>query len=61
MIEDNIHILQAKLEELGYQCRIQVSGDGKPMDFVNDFLKQDVPKGNISGGEMLRYSFDVRA
>ncbi|SCW70062.1 hook-length control protein FliK [Lachnospiraceae bacterium C10] len=61
LIEDNIHILQAKLEELGYQCRIQVSGDGKPMDFVNDFLKQDVPKGNISGGEMLRYSFDVRA
>ncbi|MBQ2575791.1 MAG: flagellar hook-length control protein FliK [Lachnospiraceae bacterium] len=61
LIEDNIHILATKLEELGYNCRIQVTGDGKPVDFVEDFLKQDVPKGNVSGGEMLRYSFDVRA
>ena len=60
-IEDNIHLLQEKLEELGYNCQIQVTGEGRKVNFVDDFLKQDVPKGNVSGGEMLRYSFDVRA
>ncbi len=61
LIEDNIHLLQEKLEELGYNCQIQVTGEGRKVNFVDDFLKQDVPKGNVSGGEMLRYSFDVRA
>ena len=46
-----------KLEQKGYQCEIQVQNDKKKVDFVEDFLKQDLP----STGRPRRYSFDMRA
>ncbi len=49
--------LAKRLEEKGYQCQIQVENQGKEMDFVEDFLKRDVP----NTGKVFRYSFDVRA
>lgn len=49
--------LAKKLEQKGYQCEIQVQNDKKKVDFVEDFLKQDLP----STGRLRRYSFDMRA
>lgn len=49
--------LAKKLEQKGYQCEIQIQNDKKKVDFVEDFLKQDLP----STGRLRRYSFDMRA
>lgn len=49
--------LAERLENKGYQCQIEVKGEEKDMDFVEDFLKHDMP----SAGKVYRYSFDVRA
>lgn len=57
LIENNIHILQAKLEAKGYHCTIQVDNESNSVNFVEDFLKKDMK----SGGTVHRYSFDVRA
>ena len=59
LIANNIHILEHKLEELGYNCRIGVESGGKPVNFVEDFLKKDAP--TAKNASLLRYSFDVRA
>lgn len=57
LIQNNIHILQDKLDSLGYSCKIDVQNDEHPVSFVDDFLKQD----QKTGGTIQRYSFDVRA
>ncbi len=57
LIQNNIHILQDKLNSLGYNCTIDVENDEHPVSFVEDFLKQD----QKTGGSIARYSFDVRA
>lgn len=49
--------LAEHLENKGYQCQIEVKSEEKDMDFVEDFLKHDMP----SAGKVYRYSFDVRA
>ena len=49
--------LAERLENKGYQCQIKVKSEEKDMDFVEDFLKHDMP----SAGKVYRYSFDVRA
>lgn len=49
--------LAERLENKGYQCQIGVKSEEKDMDFVEDFLKHDMP----SAGKVYRYSFDVRA
>lgn len=49
--------LAERLENKGYQCQIEVKSEEKDMDFVEDFLKHDMP----STGKVYRYSFDVRA
>ena len=49
--------LAERLENKGYQCQIEVNSEEKDMDFVEDFLKHDMP----SAGKVYRYSFDVRA
>lgn len=49
--------LAERLENKGYQCQIEVKSEEKDMDFVEDFLKHDMP----SAGKVYRYSFDVRA
>ena len=57
MILSHAEELAKKLEQKGYQCEIQVQNDKKKVDFVEDFLKQDLP----STGRLRRYSFDMRA
>ena len=49
--------LAERLENKGDQCQIEVKSEEKDMDFVEDFLKHDMP----SAGKVYRYSFDVRA
>ena len=49
--------LAERLENKGYQSQNEVKSEEKDMDFVEDFLKHDMP----SAGKVYRYSFDVRA
>lgn len=60
LVEKYLPILDAKLSALGYNVTLTVSGDRGKMDFVEDFLKKDLP-GAGSTGVVHRYSFDVRA
>lgn len=60
LVQKYLPILDAKLTALGYNTTITVSNDAKKVDFVEDFLKKDLPgAGNV--GPVHRYSFDVRA
>lgn len=60
LVQKYLPILDAKLTALGYNTTITVSNDTKKVDFVEDFLKKDLPgAGNV--GPVHRYSFDVRA
>jgi len=49
--------LAERLKEKGYGCQINVENQENKMDFVDDFLKQDMP----DSGRLYRYSFDMRA
>ena len=57
LIQSNIHILEEKLNNLGYHCTLDVINDSKSVNFVEDFLMKDAK----TGGPIQRYSFDVRA
>ena len=57
LLEKNLPVLQEKIEKLGYSCEVKVSHGEEPVDFVEDFLKQDLPAGK----SIRRYSFDVTA
>lgn len=57
LIEKNLPVLQAKLENMGYNVSLSVDGGKEPVNFVEDFLKQDTAKV----GTITRYSFDMRA
>lgn len=60
LVQKYLPILDAKLTALGYNTTITVNNDTKKVDFVEDFLKKDLPgAGNV--GPVHRYSFDVRA
>ena len=59
LVQKYLPILDAKLTALGYHTTITVSNEAKKVDFVEDFLKKDLPGG--SAGVVHRYSFDVRA
>ncbi len=56
LIMNNIHILQSRLNELGYSCQVQVNNLVEKKDFVKDFLEQEERVGTIK-----RYSFDMKA
>lgn len=56
LVEKHLPILEAKLNKKGYTCTFTVSNEDKKVDFVQDFLRKDLP----SAGELHRYSFDVR-
>lgn len=56
LIQRNLPILESKLNQRGYTCTFTVTNEGKNMDFVQDFLRKDLP----SAGALHRYSFDVR-
>ena len=60
LVQKYLPILDAKLTALGYHTTITVSNEEKKMDFVEDFLKKDLPGGS-NAGVVHRYSFDVRA
>lgn len=56
LIEDNIDILEKRLQDKGYNCSMKVEGGNQKIDFVDDFLKVGEPKTS----EVHRFSFDVR-
>ncbi len=58
LVQKYLPILDAKLAALGYKSTITVSNEQKKTDFVEDFLKKDLPAGTAV---VHRYSFDVRA
>ncbi|MCM1282666.1 MAG: flagellar hook-length control protein FliK [Muribaculaceae bacterium] len=57
LVAEHLPILEAKLKEKGYNCKVSVIHEGKHVNFVEDFLKKDQP----SAGQVHRYSFDMRA
>lgn len=57
ILGENIHLLTEKLEAKGYSCDMKLENSGKKVNFVENFLKADAK----TGGEVHRYSFDVRA
>ncbi|MCR4998788.1 MAG: flagellar hook-length control protein FliK [Lachnospiraceae bacterium] len=57
LVQNNIHLLEEKLNNLGYHCQVDVINDSNDVNFVEDFLMKDVK----TGGPIQRYSFDVRA
>jgi len=61
LIEQHLPELEAKLNALGYNCRIMVENREEHVDFVEDFLQQAKPQTAPSRGMVHRYSFDVRA
>jgi len=56
LVQKHLPILEAKLNQKGYNCTFTVSNEEKKVDFVQDFLRKDLP----SAGVLHRYSFDVR-
>lgn len=60
LVQKYLPILDAKLTALGYNTTITVTNEKKEVDFVEDFLKRDLPSGG-GAGVVHRYSFDVRA
>ena len=46
-----------RLREKGYNCRLEAVNEKREVNFVNDFLKKDMP----TAGQLHRYSFDMRA
>ena len=57
LVMQHTGILEERLRRKGYDCTIQVRNQEKKVDFVEDFLKKDLPPA----GKLHRYSFDVRA
>ncbi|SDB27856.1 flagellar hook-length control protein FliK [Eubacterium oxidoreducens] len=56
LIMNNIHILESRLNDLGYSCEVNVKNTQEKQDFVKDFLEQEERVGTIK-----RYSFDMKA
>lgn len=57
LLEEHLPVLEEKLKNKGYNCKISVINEAKHVNFVEDFLKKDQP----SAGQLHRYSFDMRA
>lgn len=49
--------LEEKLRNKGYSCKLSVVNEKHHVNFVDDFLKKDLPPA----GQLHRYSFDMRA
>lgn len=49
--------LEEKLRDKGYNCKLDVINEKHSVNFVDDFLKKDLP----NAGQLHRYSFDMRA
>ncbi|WP_029067343.1 flagellar hook-length control protein FliK [Lachnobacterium bovis] len=57
LILSNLPMLLSRLKKLGYTCSLDVINERKKMNFVDDFLKKDLP----TAGPVKRFSFDMRA
>lgn len=57
LIERFLSKLEEKLRNKGYSCKLSVVNEKHHVNFVDDFLKKDLP----SAGQLHRYSFDMRA
>ena len=57
LIANNLTILERRLNAKGYNCKMNVTKESKHVNFVDDFMKKDMP----SAGRVHRYSFDMRA
>ena len=57
LVKAHMPELEERLRKKGFHASIYVENEGKKVNFVEDFLKKDAP----SGGQLHRYSFDVRA
>ena len=56
IVEKHLPLLETRLNKKGYTCSFEIAKEGKKIDFVNDFLRKDLP----TAGTLHRYSFDVR-
>ena len=59
LIKNNIHILNDQLNALGYNSKISVENDSKPVNLIKDVIEKDVTTSKT--GSLQRYSFDMRA
>ena len=57
LLEKHLPILEKRLQKRGYTCKISITNESKKVDFVTDFLEQDLPPA----GTLRRYSFDMKA
>ena len=56
LVQQYLPALEEKLRNKGFTCTFTVTNEEKKVDFVNDFLRKDLPPT----GTLHRYSFDVR-
>ena len=57
LVKQFLPVLEKRLQDKGYNCDITVNNESKKVNFVDGFLKKDMP----STGQVHRYSFDMRA
>ena len=57
LVKQFLPMLDEKLKSKGYNSKINVINESKHINFVDDFMKKDLP----AGGQVHRYSFDMRA
>jgi flagellar hook-length control protein FliK len=57
LVERNVPVLEDRLRKKGYDCSVTVINEEKHVNFVDDFLRKDLPPT----GQLHRYSFDMRA
>ena len=57
LVKQFLPVLEKRLPDKGYNCELNVNSDSKQMNFVDGFLKKDLPPT----GQVHRYSFDMRA
>lgn len=57
MVKQFLPVLKKRLQDKGYNCEFNVNSGSKQMNFVDGFLKKDLPPT----GQVHRYSFDMRA
>lgn len=57
IVKQFLPVLEKRLQDKGYNCELTVNNEAKHVNFVDGFLKKDMP----STGQVHRYSFDMRA
>ena len=57
LVKQFLPVLERRLQDKGYNCELNVNSDSKQINFVDGFLKKDLPPT----GQVHRYSFDMRA